>query len=324
MNRFLAIFSLLFFYSFLIFFFFSCRLYNLEKKLDPVNAEFLSKVRYIITGGERKIFLELPNSEKAKFREEFWKLRDPDSETEENEFKMEYFDRMENSNKLFAGEGRPGWLTDRGRIYVLFGPPTDRILYPMGGDPYSHSREIWYYGNFPVVFVDPASNGIYKLVTYDFSPVRSLNLMYMHELSLAQAEARKTFQKERGIFNFNWSVKKTVIEAERVEGVIFIEIPYTVIWFKAEGVDRLKTILDVHLDLKDSENSVIWEHKEAFEIVMKEEELEERKKENYKMEIPFILEKNLDNLRLGKSLLHAVIKNRTGEEELEKVMEFKL
>jgi len=57
---------------------------------------------------------------------------------------------------------------------------------------------------------------------------------------------------------------------------------------------------------------------------MKEAELEKRQKENYRIEISFILEKNLDKLRRGKNRLHAVIKNRTGGEESEKVMEFKL
>ncbi len=55
----------------LVFFSSSCRLYNLERKLDPVNAEFISKVGYIITKRERKIFLELPLSEKEQFIEEF-------------------------------------------------------------------------------------------------------------------------------------------------------------------------------------------------------------------------------------------------------------
>jgi len=147
--------------------------------------------------------------------------------------------------------------------------------------------------------------------------------MYMHELSLAQAEARKTFKPEKGFFNFNWSVEKNFIETERVEAVVIIEIPYAVIWYKAEE-DRLKTTLDVHLDLRDFENNIIWEYEKAFEIEMKEAELEQRQKENYRIEISFILEKNLDKLRRGKNRLQAVIKNRTGGEESEKVIEFKL
>ena len=129
-----------------LFFSSSCqlfRLYRLERKLDPVNAEFLSDVRYIITHKERKIFLELPTSEKEAFRENFWQIRDTDPNTEENEFKVMYFDRIETANELFISEGRPGWLTDRGRIFVLFGPPWERITYPMGDNPADRCREIW-------------------------------------------------------------------------------------------------------------------------------------------------------------------------------------
>lgn len=309
--------------SFLVFFSSSCRLYNLERKLDPVNADFLSKVRYIITRKERKIFLELPQSEREQFIEEFWERRDPDPDTEENEFKMEYFNRIEKASDLFIGEAKPGWLTDRGRIYILFGPPTDRIRYPMGGDPYSRCREIWYYGAFPVVFVDSTCTGTYSLVTYDLTNIRQYNLMYMHELTKAQASAQATFGKEKRFFDFKWRVKKDVVEADRVEGTITIEIPYGNIWYKSEG-DMLETVLDVRLELKDSEGSLIWEYEEAFAIAITEDELREKQKKMYEMEIPLILEKDLERLRQGKNLLQVRIINRTGGEKLKKVMEFRL
>jgi len=309
--------------SFLVFFSSSCRLYKLERKLDPANAEFLSKVRYIITGKERKIFLELPDSEKEQFIQEFWVRRDFDPDTEENEFKMEYFNRLEKASELFVSEAKPGWLTDRGRIYILFGPPTDRITYPMGGDPYSRCREVWYYGAFPVVFVDSACAGIYLLVTYDLSSIRQFNLMYMHELTKAQARAMHTFGKEKRFFDFKWRVQKDVVEAERVEGTITIQIPLGNVWYSSEG-DMLETVLDVRLELKDFEGSLIWEHEEAFEIAIKEDELKEKQNKMYEMEIPLVLEKDLERLRQGKNMLHVLIINRTGGEELKKVMEFRL
>ncbi len=308
--------------SFLVLFSSSCRLYNLELKLDPVNADFLSKVRYIITKKERKIFLELPHSEKEQFIEEFWERRDPYPDTEENEFEMEYFNRIEKTTELFASEAKPGWLTDRGRIYILFGPPMDRLRYPMGGGSYSRCREIWYYGAFPVVFIDSTCTGVYSLVTYDLSNIRQLNLAYMHELSKAQAKAQATFGKEKRFFDFKWRVKKDVVEGDRVEGTITIEIPFGNIWYKSEG-DMLETVLDVRLELKDSEGSLIWEYEEAFEIAIKEDELKENQNKMYEMEIPLILEKDLERLRQGKNLLHALIINRTGGEELKKVMEFR-
>lgn len=292
-----------------------CRLYKLERKLGPENAEFLSKVRYIITNEERKIFLELPDSEKKEFIEEFWRRRDPDPGTEENEFKMEYFNRIERANELFLGEGKQGWLTDRGRIYVLFGPPLDRIKDPMGGDPSSRCREIWYYGDFPVVFYDYYCNGTYELAPID--------LAHLHYLNRAQALLSKPYKSEKGFFDFNWSVKKTLVDEEKVEAVIAVEIPYAVIWFKSEN-DRLVTTLDILLELRDEKDNLIWEHQESFAVETDEIELQQKQKKNYRIEIPFAIEEEVGKLRQGKSLMHILIKNRTGGEESKKVMEFKL
>ncbi|MDH5467959.1 MAG: hypothetical protein OEY25_11125, partial [Candidatus Aminicenantes bacterium] len=120
-----------------------------------------------------------------------------------------------------------------------------------------------------------------------------------------------------------WRVKKEIIAENRAEGIIEIEIPYEGIWFNAED-DMLKTVLDVRLELKDFEANIIWEYEEAFEIVIKDDELREKKGKKYKIEIPFILNEELDRLRLGQNFLYAVVLNRTGNEEAKKVMEFRL
>ncbi len=319
--------TLFFLASCFLLFFSSCRLYNLERKLDPVNAEFLSQVRYIITKEERKIFLELPDAEKEKFKEEFWKRRDPDPKTEENEFKMEYMNRLEKANELFVSEAKPGYMTDRGRIYILFGPPGYRETYSAGSyDPYEflqgRSGEIWHYGNFPVIFVDRDNTGVYTLVTYDFSSIRELNLMYMHELNLAQAVAQQTLlREEKGFFDFQWKLEKRVVEKDRFEGMVIIEIPYNVIWYKSED-KKLTTTLDLRLELEDFEKKVVWQHYQAFDIEMSEEELQEKKNMKRKIEIPLVLERDVGRLRQGKNFLRAVLKNRTGEEEAKKAMEF--
>ncbi len=307
---------------FMTFFLSSCRLHKLERKLDPVNAEFLSKVRYIITKEERKIFLELSDSEKEGFREEFWKRRDPDPSTEENEFKMEYFNRIEIANELFISEGKAGWLTDRGRIYILFGPPMDRIASPMGVGPYSRCQETWYYGNFPVVFADRTCTGDYRLVTYDLTAIRSINLMYMHELSRAQELAQQTIrEKERRLFDFSLSVEKTLVEKERVEGIIGIAVPYSNLWFAAVE-ERLETILDLELEIKNFEGNLIWKYESSYKIQIEEEKLKENMKKKYLIKIPFIIDENVEKIRQGKSTLHAFLKNRTGQEEMRKVIEF--
>jgi len=314
-------FSLIIFSSLLVLA--SCHYYNLQRKLDPEDSEFLSRVRYIITKKEERTFLDIPKKDRGKFIEEFWNRRDPDPSTEENEFKMEYFDRMEKADELFVSEGKPGWMTDRGRIYILFGPPMDRITYPMGGDPYSRCREIWYYGNFPVVFLDATCTGNYRLVTYDFSSLRSINLMYMHELTKAQARAQQTVRGEAGFFDFDWNIKKTMVNSERVEGIISIIVPYANIWFK-EKDDKMETFLDVHIELRNFEGNIAWEHEDFFKIETDEKKLKENKKGTFNIEIPFVLEKDLDKLRQGKNKMYAFIKNRTGGDEQRKVKEFEL
>ncbi|MCX7975039.1 MAG: GWxTD domain-containing protein [Candidatus Aminicenantes bacterium] len=295
----------------------ACRLYNLERKLAPEYADFLSKVRYIITSEERKIFLELPDSEKDTFIEEFWRRRDPDPETEENEFKIEYFNRLEKANELFLGEGRPGWLTDRGRIYILFGPPTDRITYPMGtpGSGGRGCQEIWYYGNFPVVFLDESCTGHYVLVT--------LSLEHLHELNLAQSRMQKTFPKEKEFLDFKFAMKKNLVTSDRIEGVFAIDIPYETIWFSSEG-DQLKTVLDVTIELRNASGQLLWQHKESYPLQMTEEELKAKRKKDYHIEIPFVVSQGLETLRQEKGRIEVRLNNQTGGEKVQKLFDFKI
>jgi len=304
----------------------SCRLYNLQRKLPPNYADFLSKVRYIISRSEERTFLELPDSKKDQFIEQFWKRRDSDPETEENEFKMNYFKRIEDASRLFSGEGRAGWLTDRGRIYIFFGPPLDRITSPMGEGPSSRCSEVWYYGDFPVLFLDSTCTGGYKLVTYNLTPLRDINLAYMHELNRAEAQARAEAQgqessrKKEELFDFTWEVEKRTVEPGRIEGTIRLAIPYSAIWFKSEQ-ELFKTELEMALELRDAAEELQWEYKDAFEIAIKKEELKEKQKAFFSREIPFILENNLEKLRRGKNTFRLRLKNLTGNEESQKELE---
>ena len=305
---------------------FPCQVHGLEKKLPPNYADFLSKVRYIITGQEKKAFLKLPDSEKDQFIEEFWKRRDPDPYTEENEFKTEYLKRVEEAARLFARESKAGWVTDRGRIYILFGPPFDRIVNTMDEDPSGRCSEVWYYGSFPVVFRDSTCMGSYKLVTYDLTSISEKSLTYMQDLNLAQAQAQvegqglKGFRSQGGFFDFTWQVEKKVVGSEKIEGTVGLAIPYSSIWFKAEQ-GMFKTMMEITLELRNADKELFWEYKDSFEVALKEDELKEKQKESFSREIPFVLEGNLDKLRRGKNTFHIRLKNLTGNEELKKFME---
>ena len=323
-NRVLVFLNLVLFLSCLVFFLLlntGCHYYNLSKKLTPEYADFFEEVRYIITNQEEKTFLNLPDSEKDQFIEEFWKRRDPSPGTEENEFKMLYFDRIEKANAIFISEGRPGWLTDRGRIFILYGPPLDRIRDPMGRSSYGFCQEVWYYGNFPLFFVDRACVGDYRLVTYNLSQIRSLNLMYQQEINMDRVDSPQSLKEQEKFFNFEWSIHKTHVSKERIEGYISINIPYANIWYEEED-GYLRTVLDIHLELKDAEGRIVWEHDQAQEVKIKEEELTHDRSKRFNIEIPFVKTGFLERLIQKSGRMLIILKNRTGDSKVEKYLEF--
>src|SRR5437867_12544993 len=90
-------------------------------------------VVYIITDEEKAVFQKLSTpEEKEKFIEEFWARRDPDPRTPSNEFREEHYRRIAYANEHFTS-GDPGWMTDRGRIYIIHGPPDAMESRPTGG-----------------------------------------------------------------------------------------------------------------------------------------------------------------------------------------------
>jgi len=274
---------------------FGCRLYNLEKKLSPENREFLSKVRYIVTKEERKIFLELPDSDKREFQGEFWSRRDPDPVTEENEFKEEYFRRIDEANRLFHG-GTPGWLQDRGRIYILIGPPTERYVYPMQAD--SKPREVWHYGHFPVIFVDELGTGDYQLMT--------LNVAHLLELNKAQMASQERAKPREEFFDFE---VKTRIDEEN-EVIMTLRVDYKDIWF-AGVEDRLETTIVLSVELVDAEEITILSETKAYPISILEDDI--GKENKIIIEYPLVLKK-------GTYTLHLELENTAGKEKRKKTL----
>ncbi|UCC40459.1 MAG: GWxTD domain-containing protein [Candidatus Aminicenantes bacterium] len=183
----------LFFLIIPLYFHLFCASYKIVKpSLDPQSQKFLDVIRYIVTPQEERIFREIPLEDRAEFIADFWKRRDPTPETAENEFRSQYYSRLALADKAFRA-GIPGWMTDRGRIFILLGPPTDVIKKSMGehtvelkkglrelssdlleeGTRTERPTEIWVYNQYPdyfsgpliLVFVDYESTGDYKLTT---------------------------------------------------------------------------------------------------------------------------------------------------------------
>src|SRR5947209_7422833 len=106
----------------------------LKIELSKTYRKWLDEdVRWIITDEERSAFKQLSNDEERdQFIEAFWQRRDPTPDTVENEFKEEHYRRIAYANEHFAA-GIPGWKTDRGRIYIMYGPADEIESHPSGG-----------------------------------------------------------------------------------------------------------------------------------------------------------------------------------------------
>lgn len=155
---------------------------DVKVEVKKVYKDWIKKdVAYIITSEEKKAFNQLKtDEERENFIENFWRRRDPNPDTEENEFREEYYERIAYANEHFAS-GIPGWMTDRGRIYITWGKPDsveahpsggayDRPSYEGGGSTTTYPFEVWFYRHLDEVgdgleieFVDPTGTGEYRL-----------------------------------------------------------------------------------------------------------------------------------------------------------------
>jgi GWxTD domain-containing protein len=285
--------------------------------LSPEYEKFLSQVSYIITSAEKKEFLALPDAKRPEFISNFWKRRDPDPSTEENEFKDEYLGRVSRAERLFFGEGRSGWLTDRGRIYVIFGPPDQRSTTSSSTNPEGRCQEIWYYRDFPVVFLDRLCTGTFRLATLDMSPIS--------DLSLLRESAPKPLlpAENKAPYDFDILIKRKTSEATKLDAVVEILIPYSAIWLSLEG-NKFVTTFDVQLSLKDSQDILRWQRTENYGLSLTSDELKEKYHSSYQLNIPLQVEKDLGALAQGKNKLLVVIKNTKIGEEIRKTVEFNL
>ena len=155
---------------------------NVKPELKVAYKKWLENdVAYIITNEERKAFKALAtDEERENFIENFWRRRDPNPDTEENEYREQYYERIAYANEHFTS-GIPGWKTDRGRVYIAWGKPDsieahpsggnyDRPSYEGGGSTTTYPFETWFYRHLDDVgegleieFVDPSGTGEYRM-----------------------------------------------------------------------------------------------------------------------------------------------------------------
>ena len=154
---------------------------RVEEQQDYFKKWLTEDVVYIITDEEKKVFNNLStDAERDAFIEQFWRRRDPDPRTALNEFKEEHYRRIAYANDHFYS-GVEGWYSDRGRIYITYGPPSQkeshhgglyqrRVLEEGGGWTNVYAFERWFYNYIPGVgsgieieFVDASKTGEYKI-----------------------------------------------------------------------------------------------------------------------------------------------------------------
>jgi GWxTD domain-containing protein len=152
------------------------------KELDTPYKQWLNEdVIYIISPEERQAFLQLAtNEEREQFIEQFWLRRSSNPDLPDNDFKEEHYRRIAYANEHFAS-GIPGWKTDRGRMYIMWGPADeveshpsggtyDRPMEEGGGSTTTYPWESWRYRYMEGIgenviweFVDPSGSGEYHL-----------------------------------------------------------------------------------------------------------------------------------------------------------------
>ena len=175
-------------------------------------------VAYIITDAERTAFKDSrPTKSASMFIEQFWLRRDPTPDTSKNEFKEEHYRRIAYANQHFASKSVPGWKTDRGRIYITYGPPDEIESHPSGGRyekpaaegggttstfPFEQWRYRYIEGvgnNVIIEFVDPTMTGEYRMT---MDPAEKDALRFVAPPSGPAAKAGATVQtdgKRRGV-----------------------------------------------------------------------------------------------------------------------------
>lgn len=225
---------------------------NTKVKVNPddlYDEPFFAKARLIMTKKELKLYKNLSGKEsKEEFIKSFWKRRDPDPRTKINEFKVEFYRRVNYSNYWFwktKSSKKKGWNTDRGRIYIILGPP-DHIVYRSGmgiDTEYWEGRrnriskkweeEIWYYYKRKLrLFFKKSGYNNYKLGFHG------------GELTYALKAYRKSYI-------YDLKEKMTVHDILRVhidQNTLILEIPTKEISFLEEE-NKMKAQLKVNIDL---------------------------------------------------------------------------
>jgi GWxTD domain-containing protein len=230
-------------------------LISAKQKVPSGSAEFLSKVRYIISKDEKKFFKNLPVAKREEFIEQFWEARDPSADTPENEFKEEYFRRIDEANRKFT-VGLEGWLTDRGKTYILLGPPRHVSDYPIGDIYNRRPYVVWHYDEIFLVFVDEFGDGDLRVL---YVPMPSI---MAHQALVQEAflEARQNLSYMEDLFNYSFGYKK-------IKNAPHLRFAFDLakMNFKRDG-DKMVSQLEIAVTARDRAYNKAWTYRKTHDV----------------------------------------------------------
>lgn len=248
--------------------------------------------------------------------------------------------------EIFVESGRKGYLTDRGRIYILFGPP-DEAVRSEGGqyiDPFADARtsqfptregskpiETWICRNILIGleeriyvrfdFADVDGTGDYKLITDlreavpgKLSTVITPNLILLHELNKEEFY-RKRLKGEKPFFDFNYQFKR--VKSKEGNLVIHLEFPLRNIYLEEAGI--LKTELRIDIKIMDRNKKVLWEFKKDYPFIVTRLDLSEGRIQSWIIDIPVT-----ETLPSGSYNVCIISVNTSGNEEIKKLLPLKI
>ncbi len=253
-----------------------------REPLSAASRQWLDEVvPYIITSAEKEVFLRLgTEKERGEFIESFWRKRDPDPSTPENEAKLEYYRRIAQANRLFSTSGLAGWRTDRGRIYILLGPPKevqrDFGSQAAGLSAFTGPKETWQYWDLPnpklpynmeFVFIDRFGTGSYVLdrsyradrgrsepvdlaaVTFQFDSMELLSEALRNPLeNLGNLKGVITSEVDYDLVPFRWEAFAFKGAPKKTYLPLLVQVPYASMPVKkGDGADLISLNLTVNV-----------------------------------------------------------------------------
>ena len=278
-----------------------------KPKLDPESAKFYQTARLIMTKEEVKIFERLPDAESRKeFIADFWLKRDPDPDTPDNDYRREFEARVEFVNKRFNKEGGPGYNTDRGRVYILMGPP-EKIeeFTPEVGSPVRGFAQWWSYytRQMAVEFIDETGTGKFRMTRHEGDFWGAMDLMKLGRYVRADDIFSKKFVKFEAVY-------------DEAAGEIEVRIPTKGLMFRDNEEGRLQVDLRFLIYIYADGGAAKESFADARTIVVTDAERDTRKT----VDIRFAR-----RLKPGASFVDVLIMGQEGlKGKIRQIFEFKV